>query len=215
VQDQGIWASDPENLYNLKAEKGNGSGDVRHDLNFNLLYNLPMGTGHRLAGSGAPSRLASGWRVSTLGLVRTGVASTVYIPESQSGNDFYTNQRPDYVVGESQYPSAKTVNDWLNINAFSMPATGTFGNLARNTFFGPSMEQIDFSLMKDTKIGEGRNLEFRAEFFNIFNHPIFDEPFATYSGPSTAGFGEIFDTLGRTIGSGTSRQIQFALRLTF
>ena len=215
VQDQGIWASDPENLNNLKAEKGNGSGDVRHDANFNLLYDLPMGTGHRLAGSGAPSRLASGWRVSTLGLLRTGVASTVYIPQSQSGNDFYTNQRPDYVVGQSQYASAKTVNDWLNVNAFSMPAAGTFGDLARNTFFGPSMEQIDFSLMKDTKIGEGRSLEFRAEFFNIFNHPIFDEPFATYSGPTTAGFGEIFDTLGRTIGSGTSRQIQFALRFTF
>jgi len=215
VQDQGIWASDAQNIYNTKAEKGNGSGDVRHDASFNLLYDLPMGTGHRLAGSGLPSRLATGWRISTLGLLRTGIASTVYIPVSQSGNDDYTNQRPNAVAGATEYASTKTVNDWLNINAFSMPAAGTFGNLARNTFYGPSMEQIDFSLLKETKIGEGRNLEFRAEFFNIFNHPIFDEPFSTYAGPGTAGFGEIFDTLGRTIGSGTSRQIQFALKLTF
>ena len=215
VQDQGIWASDPQDLSNLKAEKGNGSGDVRHDASFNLLYDLPMGNGHRLLASGLPSRLATGWRISTLGLLRTGVASTAYIPVSMSGNDNYTNQRPNAVAGVSEYASTKTVNDWLNINAFSMPAAGTFGNLARNTFYGPSMQQIDFSLLKETKIGEGRNLEFRAEFFNIFNHPIFDEPFATYAGPSTAGFGEIFDTLGRTIGSGTARQIQFGLKLTF
>jgi hypothetical protein len=218
VQDQGIWASDPQDLNNLKAEKGNGSGDVRHALNFNLLYNLPMGTGHRFASSRVASYFASGWRISTLGLLRTGIASTVYIPESESGNDFYTNQRPDAVAGVSQYPITKTVNDWLNINAYSTPAAGTFGNLGRNTYYGPSMEQIDFSILREAKIAEGKNLEFRVEFFNIFNHPIFDEPDygnATYSGPSTAGFGEIFDTLGRTIGEGTSRQIQFAIKFTF
>jgi hypothetical protein len=215
VQDQGIWASDPQDLYNLKAEKGNGSGDVRQDLSFNLLYDLPMGIGHSFLGNGVAGHMASGWRASALGIIRSGIADTVYIPVSQTGNDNYVNQRPDAVAGVSEYASNKSANGWLNINAFAMPAAGTFGNLARNTFYGPGMTQIDFSMLKETKIGERFNLEFRAEFFNIFNHPIFDEPFSTYAGPVTQGFGEIFDTLGRTVGAGTSRQIQFAMKLTF
>jgi hypothetical protein len=212
VQDQGIWASDPQNLYNLRAERGNGSGDVRHNVTFNILYNLPVGTGHRLFRTGIPSRMFSGWKVSSLGIFRTGIADTVYIGTNTYGNQNFTNQRPDCVPGVSEYASAKSVNGWLNPAAFSMPAAGTYGNCARNTFYGPSFKQIDFSLLKDTNLGESRDLEFRAEFFNIFNHPNFDQPDSYYGTP---GFGQIFNTLGRTIGGGTSRQIQMALKFTF
>jgi hypothetical protein len=212
VQDPSVSASDPQNLNNIKAERGNGSGDVRQNFTFDLLYDVPLGERHRVLSSGLGSKLASGWRVSTLGILRTGVADTVYIGTNTFGNGDFINQRPDCVAGVDSYAHPQTITDWLNPAAFSMPATGTFGNCGRNTIYGPNFRNVDFSMLKETKLGETRNLEFRAEFFNIFNHPAFAQPDTTFGTP---GFGEIFNTLGRTLGAGTSRQIQFALKFSF
>ena len=212
VGDPAVSPSDPQNLNNIKAERGNGSGDVRQNFTFNLLYQVPLGKGHGFLSAGLGSKLASGWRVSTLGILRTGVADTVYIGTNTFGNGDFINQRPDCVAGVDPYADPRTVSDWLNPAAFSMPAAGTFGDCRRNTIYGPDFRNVDFSVLKETKLGESRNLEFRAEFFNIFNHPAFAQPDTTFDTPS---FGEIFNTLGRTLGAGTSRQIQFALRFNF
>ena len=211
VEDPSVFVSDPQNLNNIKAERGNGSGDVRHNFTFNLLYDVPLGEGHRFLTSGFDSKLFSGWRVSTLGILRTGVADTVYIGTNTFGNGDFINQRPDCLAGVSPYANPKTITDWLNPAAFSMPKAGTFGNCGRNTIYGPSFRNVDFSMLKETKLGETR-LEFRAEFFNIFNHPAFAQPDTTFGTP---GFGKIFNTLGSTLGGGTSRQIQFALKFSF
>jgi hypothetical protein len=212
VGDPAVSPSDPQNLNNIKAERGNGSGDVRQNFTFNLLYEVPLGEGHRFLGSGLGSKLASGWRVSTLGIVRTGIADTVYIGTNTFGNGDFINQRPDCVAGIDPYAHPQTITDWLNPAAFSIPAAGNFGNCGRNTVYGPSFRNMDLSVLKETKLGESRNIEFRAEFFNIFNHPAFAQPDTTFGTP---GFGEIFNTLGRTLGGGTSRQIQVALRFSF
>jgi hypothetical protein len=212
VEDPGVFPSDPQNLNNLKAERGNGSGDVRQNFTFNFLYDVPLGEGHRFLSSGLDSKLASGWRVSTLGILRTGVADTVYLGTNTFGNGDFINQRPDCVAGIDPYAHPQTISDWLNPAAFSMPAAGTFGTCGRNTIYGPNFRSVDFSVLKEAKLGESRNLEFRAEFFNIFNHPAFGQPDTTFGTP---GFGEIFNTLGRTLGAGTSRQIQFALKFNF
>jgi len=212
VEDPSVSASDPQNLNNIKAERGNGSGDLRHNFTFNLLYDVPLGEGHHVLNSDLGSKLASGWRVSTLGILRTGVTDTVHIGTNTFGNGDFTNQRPDCVAGVDPYAHPQTITDWLNPAAFSMPAAGTFGNCGRNTIYGPNFRNVDFSVLKETKLGESRNLEFRAEFFNIFNHPAFAQPDTTFG---TASFGEIFNTLGRTLGAGTSRQIQFALKFSF
>jgi hypothetical protein len=214
VADQGLFASDPQNLYNIPAEYGNGSGDVRHSFNYSLLYSVPMGDGHRLFGSGIPSRMFSGWQVGTLGILQTGVASTVYIETNTYGNEDFINQRPNCVPGVSVYANPKTVNDWLNPAAFSMPAAGTYGNCPNGDFYGPSLKNIDFSLLKETRLGEGRNLEFRAEFFNVFNHPNFSV-LSMNNFFGTPAFGEMFSTLGATIGGGTPRQIQMGLKFSF
>jgi hypothetical protein len=212
VGDPAVSPSDPQNLNNIKAERGNGSGDVRQNFTFNLLYEVPLGEGHRFLRSGLGSKLASGWRVSTLGILRTGIADTVYIGTNTFGNGDFINQRPDCVAGIDPYAHRQTNTDWLNPAAFSIPAAGNFGNCGRNTVYGPSFGNVDLSVLKETKLGESRNIEFRAEFFNIFNHPAFAQPDTTFGTP---GFGEIFNTLGRTLGAGTSRQIQFALRFSF
>jgi TonB dependent receptor len=214
VDDQGLFASDPQNLKNLKAERGNGSGDIRHNVTFNTMYDLPFGHGRRLLGNagGVADRLVGGWSISALGILRTGVASTVHIGTNTFGNGDFLNQRPDRVAGVSPYGTGSGPNNFLNPAAFSMPAAGTFGNLGRDTFYGPSYKQIDLSVLKKTRVTETKNVEFRAEMFNLFNHPNFDEP-NTFFG--TPGFGQIFNTLGRTLGVGTSRQIQLALRFNY
>src|SRR5580692_2211186 len=99
VEDPAVSASDPQNLNNIKAEKGKSSGDVRQNFTFNLLYEVPLGEGHRFLSSGFGSKLFSGWRVSTLGILRTGVADTVYIGTNTFGNGDFINQRPNCVAG--------------------------------------------------------------------------------------------------------------------
>jgi hypothetical protein len=214
VDDQGLFASDPQNLNNLKAERGNGSGDIRHNVTFNVMYELPFGHGQRLLGgaSGAVDHIVSGWSIASLAILRTGVASTVHIGTNTSGNEDFTNQRPNRVAGVSQYGTGSGPDNFLNPAAYSMPLPGTFGNLGRDTFYGPSYQQVDFSILKKTRLTETKNMEFRAEMFNLFNRPNFDEPDSTFG---TGGFGQIFNTLGRTLGVGTSRQIQLALRFNF
>ncbi len=220
VDDQGLFASDPQDSNNFKAERGNGSGDIRHNVSFNTMYELPFGHGKRLLDSanGAVERLVGGWSVAALGILRSGVAATVH-GTNTFGNGDFTNQRPNRVVGVSQYGSGSGPDNFLNGAAYSMPAAGTFGNLGRSTFYGPSYKQIDFSVLKKTRLTEKKNLEFRAEFFNLFNHPNFDEPNSFWgtdgSGKVFSSFGQIFNTLGRTLGVGTSRQIQLALRFNY
>ncbi len=214
VQDQALWSAQPQDNNNLKAERGNGSGDIRQNVAFSALYELPLGQGHRFLGgtSGLLGKMASGWRMAALGIVHTGVADTVYIGTNTFGNGNFTNQRPNRVAGVGPYPGDQSITNWLNPAAFSMPAPGTFGNLGRNTIVGPGFKQIDLSMMKDTKIGEKGDLEFRAECFNVFNHPNFAQPNTIFG---TSSFGRVFSTLGSTIGLGTSRQIQLALKFTF
>jgi Carboxypeptidase regulatory-like domain/TonB dependent receptor len=213
VDDQALFDAGPQDNNNYRTERGNSSGDARHTGSFNLLYELPFGKGKRFLSNsnGLADKLVGGWQIATLGQFRSGIAGTVYIPLSQTGNGDYLNQRPNVVPGVSVYPAAQTVNEWLNAAAFSEPAVGTFGDAGRGIFFGPKLANVDFSMIKNTSITERLKMQIRGEFFNILNHPNFAEPDETL-GPS---FGVIFNTLGRTIGFGTSRQIQLSGRFNF
>lgn len=214
VQDQGLFSAQPQDNRNWKAERGNSSGDTRHNFSFSTLYELPFGAGQRWLGgdNGAVGKLVGGWKLAALGLIRSGVATTVFIGTNTFGNGNFVNQRPNAVAGVDPYAADQTPNQWFNPAAFSLPAQGTFGNLGRNTVFGPNFRQIDISLLKDTRLTEDVTLQFRAEAFNAFNRPNFDQPNTTFGTPN---FGRIFNTFGRTLGLGTSRQIQFALKLLF
>ena len=212
VQDYGIYATNPQDNNNLKAERGNSGDDVRHTASYQVIYDLPFGIGRRFLHDGMITPLIGGWQISSVGQIRSGIADTVYIGVNTFGNGNLTNQRPNAVVGVSEYAADKNVNQWLNPAAFSLPAAGTFGNLGRNTFYGPGYAQEDLSLIKNTMIKERYGLQFRAEIFNIFNHPNFDLPSSTFN---TSTFGQTLNTFGRTLGGGVSRQIQLALKLRF
>lgn len=110
---------------------------------------------------------------------------------------------------------------WINPAAFTTPV-GEFGTAPRNLLRGPGTWQIDIGAGKVIPIRERMRLEFRSEFFNIFNHTQLGQPQATFNPSNTTEFGDIINTVNTSIvspitpvGSGTPREIQFALRFEF
>jgi hypothetical protein len=111
------------------------------------------------------------------------------------------------------------VAEWINPAAFATPAE-EFGTAPRNLVRGPGTWQIDLGADKKISLTERCGLEFRAEFYNIFNHPQLGQPQATFSPSNTTGFGSIINTVSTLspatpVGSGTPREMQLALRLEF
>jgi len=154
--------------------------------------------------------------MSGIWTARTGRMLTIGISRSSSavpdGNT--SGQRPNLVPGVSILPQGgSTFAQWLNPAAFAIPANGTWGNAGRSIAVGPGLVQVDFSLQKKTRISEGKAVVFRADMFNILNRTQPGNPGTTFT--STASFGVITSGLNRTIGTGTSRQIQLAMRITF
>ena len=141
-------------------------------------------------------------------------------------------RRPDLVTGVSPYLADAGKTRHLNPAAFAVPAPGTFGNLGRNALHGPGVAQLDLTLHKRFGLTEKRNFEFRAEFYNALNRANFANPPATlanalgtganqlqpgqaFTAAAGGAFGMLNRTVERTVGLGTSRQIQLALRFTF
>lgn len=214
VDDQGLFDAQPQNINDWKAERGSSSGDARHSGSFNLVYQLPVGRGQLLLGNAGSvlNRLVGNWELASLGQFRSGIATTVYIPISETGNDDTTNQRPNVVPYVSVYPANQSINNFYNPAAFSIPAAGTYGNAGRGIVYGPGLFNADLSAIKNTSITERLKFQLRGEIFNVFNHPNFGQPGSTLG---SSGFGVVYNTLGRTIGFGTSRQIQLSARFTF
>jgi hypothetical protein len=211
----------PQDNTNLAAERGNGTYDQRENFNYSLTYDIPMGAGHGFLGSSptAIRSLATGWSVNSLGIFTTGVPVNITQGVNTYGNSNFVNQRPNLVPGVPRYLS-KSIDPvtgnirFLNPAAWAYPATGSYGNSPRNPVHDPHFTDVDVSVKKSTPIHDNQRLEFRAELFNIFNHPNFAAPVATYA-PNSLTFGEITSTFGTTLGFGTSRQMQLALKYIF
>jgi outer membrane receptor protein involved in Fe transport len=190
------------------CERGYAAADSRHVMSYTALYALPFGKGP----GHWTKALVRDWTLASLASARTGVPVNVTIPLNTFGSDNFTGQRPDRVTGVDPYTSNPSAGGWLNAAAFAVPQRGRYGNSARNAVYGPGMLQVDASAVRLIRLSERTNLQFRTEVFNLLNTPIFAQPGAVLG---TADFGRILNTLGRAIGAGTSRQVQFALRLSF
>ena len=154
--------------------------------------------------------------MSGIWTMRTG--RPLNISMSRSTNDLpdgnSRNPRPNLVLGVPIYPAGGSDFDhWFNPAAFSTPASRTWGNLGRMIARGPGAGQVDVALQKVNRIREGTSITFRIEAFNLTNHTQAGNPGTTLTSP--ASFGIISSGLNRTIGSGTARQLQLALRLRF
>ncbi|HKP71120.1 MAG TPA: TonB-dependent receptor [Pyrinomonadaceae bacterium] len=162
------------------------------------------------------------------GAMPTGFIGVVNTP---GGNASRSTRRPDMVAGVDPYITVDGLR-YLNPAAFTTPAPGTYGNMPRNFLSGPSFHQFDLTLQKRFPITETINFEFKTEIYNLFNHANFANPPVTLPSTLTGNsssvqpgtpftvnnvgqFGVINATVGRTVGLGTNRQIQFAARLNF
>jgi hypothetical protein len=128
-----------------------------------------------------------------------------------------SNQRPNVVPGQPLCPSDQNATLWLNPYAFSIPANDTWGNAGRNLLRAPGLWQADTSLEKRFPLGERTAIGFRADVLNIFNRAQLGSPNVKWTNP-TAGttFGQITSAYTTSaIGTGTPRQMQFMLRISF
>jgi len=201
----------PQNSYNVAAERGRSNFDVTHRLSASYSYALPFGKGRQyLADDGWLSTVLSGWETYGIVTLQSGRPFTVAllseIDNSGTGRSilgFGANDRPN-LIGNPELSNSTTLQ-WFNIAAFAFPAPGTFGNAGRNILEGPGFQNVNASLVKNTHLTERVNLQFRAEAFNLFNHPNFNLPDNFLGSP----------TFGRITSARDPRHIQFGLKLLF
>lgn len=195
----------PQDPYAAFLDRGNSDGIRRHVVNIAGTYRLPFGAGRKLLNyRGVVDAIVGGWNLSTLTHLRSGTPFSVTMVPNLTG---WRTERADVVPGVAVYPEEQTIQKWINIEAFARPQAYTFGNSPRNGYFGPPQFKIDVSLAKDFKFLERYTLQFRADAFNLPNHPSFSAPGAAVSTPST--FGRITST------SIENRAIQFAAKILF
>jgi hypothetical protein len=212
----------PQNPLCLACDRASGAWDARHVINGNAVYQLPFGVGEPLLDDrGIANTVFGGWELTTTALARTGFPVNVLMPSSYVAPDGTSGtERPDLVKGVSLTPpGGRTVAEWINPAAFAAPA-GEFGTAPRDLVRGPGTWQIDLSAGKTFPLPERGRLEFRSEFYNVFNHPQFGQPQSTFDPSNSTGFGSIINTVNTVspvtpVGSGTPREIQLALRCEF
>ena len=210
----------PQNSYNLAGEYGNADFDVRHTFNGYIVYEVPH-FGSRL------TSLTQGWQGNMFATAFTGTPISVKVGSDNSGTG-ENQDRANLVVGVD--PKTSTGNTLISpgggaapfaqlytLSAFARPAAGAFGATARNQFRGPGFFSVDASLVKNTRLREGINLQLRAEMFNIFNRINLANP--TLSSLTSSSFGRSTNTrnaAGATgIGPGEPFNVQFAGKIIF
>jgi hypothetical protein len=205
--------------YRLNLNKGIASYSVAHQFSNNFLYQLPFGNGKAFGrgASGWVEKVIGNWQWNGIVTVNSGFPVAPLVGSNRSGNgdsrnpdvpNWNPNFKGKVVLGVDEF---KKTGRYFDPNAFVMPAAGTFGNVARGALMGPGFFNVNTSLFKRIPLKESLNLQFRAEAFNVLNHPNFAHPeLIVFSGNDFAGSaGTVLSTANR------ERQIQFALRLEF
>lgn len=216
---------EPQDTYNMRAERGNVAPDFRHQFTSAWSYEIPFGPGRRFFNGSGPTRwLAGGWQLNGIISLYSGQAVTPYLSFDPT-NTGSGGPRPDrvgnpYDFSNSPCGAQQSVNCWYNPTAFALPAiapgqptppAGTsyaamFGNAGRGSLRGPAFYDTDFSVFKDFKLRERGQLELRGEIFNLFNTPQFALPNNLVDTPNA---GQITSTLHE------SRQIQVSVNISF
>jgi len=223
-----------QNSYDLRADRAPSDFDTRHRFVVSALYQLPF----------HGNQLIEGWQLTTITQSQSGNPITILAGNALAiggtpsfpavaGNTLtgLATLRPDLVGPVTLHPTGEPTVWFNNLvcdprsastcpagAAFAIPISGAnvfhFGSLGRNAVIGPAFNNTDFSVVKKTRLSEEKAVEFRAEFFDLFNHTNFGQPgrVAQFGSPS---FGVINSTRFATGDSGSSRQVQFALKFLF
>ena len=213
-----------QNPYDTHGEKGPSNFDVTHGFSLSLAQDLHGDQAQFL--NALPQKVTGGWELLSISSISSGSPFTIYSGIQQTGYGNGGTDRPDQIAKPALSTARKDRQDYfgmglsntsffdipIKVTGGSGPNEGRFGTLGRNTFRGPAFYDFDFALIKDTGIGTRKSgvelvdLQFRSEFFNIFNIVNMGLPANILNG---SGFGEISKT------AGTSRQIQFSLKLIY
>src|SRR2546422_7552709 len=165
--------------YNLALSRGIAAFSLRHAFNANFGYQLPFGQGQRFGGgaSGWLNQIIGGWQWNGIFNIASGFPFPPQIGANVSGTGDTDNPDvPNWNPAFSGPVILGKPDQWFDPRAFSLPTSGTFGNVARGSLIGPRLTTFDTSLFKKIPINEKWNLQFRAEAFNVFNHANFAEP---------------------------------------
>ncbi|MEX2260395.1 MAG: TonB-dependent receptor [Bryobacteraceae bacterium] len=203
------WASAGFRDFNCRAcERSISPYDQRHRLVTSYTYELPFGQGKQFGSgwNGLLNALLGQWQVNGIMTLNSGLPTQI----NTTGNTSFSfggGQRPDS-TGQDATLDNPTLDQWFDTSAFRLPAQYTFGNMGR---MHPSLrsdfiENLDFSIFKRFRLKERFSMEFRGEWFNSMNHPIFGEPNSTVG---NAQFGRVTTT------ANGPRQTQLALKLLF
>jgi hypothetical protein len=209
------------NNWNLDGQgRGRSAFDQDHRFVNSFVYDLPFGHGQRYPDHGGPLALLFGdWQANSIVTASTGLPFTVYAGVDTANSGVGSLIHPDSVLGVSRIPAQQTTNQWFNPAAFTLAPDCRsqavfntlsnpwvcFGNSGRDILSGPGLLNFDFALMKTFRIKESASIQFRSEFFNLFNTPPLGYPTNILTSP----------TVGRILSAGPARQIQFALRASF
>jgi hypothetical protein len=187
----------PQDINNRRAERGNSSFDLRHNFTYTFVWDIP----------GANS-LLGGWQLSSLGRYSTGQPYTLYsgIDTNLDGNTTDRLNSTAALAEVSEGRDRLTVPGSLSDRTKLLPSTGASGSVGRNTFFGAGIANMDISVNKKFKLSETAGVQFRAEFYNLFNHAQFALPVNEL----------FFPAVGSAVATQVpSRRVQFGLKLMF
>jgi hypothetical protein len=194
------------NPYNIHGDYGNSDLNIPNRFVASANYQLPFKASGRL------NYAVAGWQLNTILNFFDGLPFSVSSSSLTSdGAAVYANLAAG--DGNGSLPSGqRSLAKWFNTAAFSNPATGVWGNSRRNSLQGPGTRTVDFSFFKNTSIAEGKVLQLRTEFFNLFNTPQFNNPGTTVG---TGSFGVVSSAGSEPTFQRTARQIQLAAKINF
>ena len=201
--DGGGIASNP---FNMALDRGLSNFNRKNNLRLSGIYSLPFKV------KGIAGGVANGWQVIGVFSYLSGAPANATSATNRVFTGTGSNTgRPNAVDGCDLYTGFHTLNAWFNTNCFTLQPLGTYGNAGRDTIIGPNLWNLDTSLTKDFKPSERVTVQFRAEGFNIMNHPSFQNPnTAIFAGTALNGSaGKITAT------NSQPRQVQLALKLLF
>jgi hypothetical protein len=187
----------------VSRDWGRSALNAASQASISTRYELPFKT---------KNKLLAGWQINAITTLLSGFPFTPVIGSNRSGDgDTRNPDRPSLNPTFTGPIVLGQPGQWYNPNAFSLPAFGTYGNLGRGVFNGPGLADLDFSVLKTTRVTEKTSLQFGAEFFNILNHVNFGTPNATvFASSAINASAGLITTLATT-----PRQIQFGLKAIF
>jgi hypothetical protein len=197
----GIYGFVP-NTQDSSGERGRANFDARHNFVASYVYDIPFLKNR----DDLISKVIGGWQYSGMVTLRTGLPINPLIGRDIAGVGSSDRQRPQALRSPELPSDQQSASQWFDPAAYALPAFGTFSNTARNVLSGPGWQLFDMSFQKVVRFAEGRQIEFRADGFNIFNHTQFDTVGTTFTTPAT---------FGRVTASRNERNFMVGARIQF